>query len=114
MSIGIRVILIAMSFLTMGYMIRKIRQSELEIEYSLFWIAFSMLLIFMSIFPYTVYWLTDIIGLQSPINLVYLGIIFILLIKNFSTTLQISKLENRLKTLVQQIALKENKEDKEE
>ena len=95
-------------------MIRKIRQSELEIEYSLFWIAFSLLLIFMSIFPYTVYWLTDIIGLQSPINLVYLGIIFILLIKNFSTTLQISKIENRLKTLVQEIALRDKEEEEKE
>ncbi|MCI6432046.1 MAG: DUF2304 domain-containing protein [Lachnospiraceae bacterium] len=114
MSIGIRTILICISFLTMGYMIRKIRQSELEIEYSLFWIAFSLLLIFMSIFPYTVYWLTDIIGLQSPINLVYLGIIFILLIKNFSTTLQISKIENRLKTLVQEIALRDKEEEEKE
>lgn len=114
MSIGIRTILICISFMTMGYMIRKIRQSELEIEYSLFWIAFSLLLIFMSVFPYTVYWLTDIIGLQSPINLVYLGIIFILLLKNFSTTLQISKLENRLKTLVQEIALRNKEEDKKE
>ena len=114
MSIGIRTILICISFLTMGYMIRKIRQSELEIEYSLFWIAFSLLLIFMSIFPYTVYWLTDIIGLQSPINLVYLGIIFILLIKNFSTTLQISKIENRLKTLVQEIALRDKEDEEKE
>lgn len=114
MSIGIRTILICISFMTMGYMIRKIRQSELEIEYSLFWIAFSLLLIFMSVFPYTVYWLTDIIGLQSPINLVYLGIVFILLLKNFSTTLQISKLENRLKTLVQEIALRNKEEDKKE
>lgn len=114
MSIGIRTILICISFMTMGYMIKKIRQSELEIEYSLFWIAFSLLLIFMSVFPYTVYWLTDIIGLQSPINLVYLGIIFILLLKNFSTTLQISKLENRLKTLVQEIALRNKEEDKKE
>ena len=114
MSIGIRTILICISFMTMGYMINKIRQSELEIEYSLFWIAFSLLLIFMSVFPYTVYWLTDIIGLQSPINLVYLGIIFILLLKNFSTTLQISKLENRLKTLVQEIALRNKEEDKKE
>lgn len=114
MSIGIRTILICISFMTMGYMIKKIRQSELEIEYSLFWIAFSLLLIFMSVFPYTVYWLTDIIGLQSPINLVYLGIVFILLLKNFSTTLQISKLENRLKTLVQEIALRNKEEDKKE
>ena len=114
MSIGIRTILICISFMTMGYMIRKIRQSELEIEYSLFWIAFSLLLIFMSVFQYTFYWLTDIIGLQSPINLVYLGIVFILLLKNFSTTLQISKLENRLKTLVQEIALRNKEEDKKE
>ena len=113
MSIQIRVILILISGLTMYYIIKKIRESKLEIEQSLFWIVFSTLIILMSIFPKCVYWLTDMLQIQSPVNFVFLLIIFILIIKSFSLTLQLSRLENRFKTLVQEIALKEKEKENE-
>ena len=50
MSIGLRVILISISIMTMVYMLRKIKQSKLQIEYSIFWIFFSFILIVISIF----------------------------------------------------------------
>ena len=111
MSIQIRVILILISGLTMYYIIKKIRESKLEIEQSLFWIVFSTLIILMSIFPKCVYWLTDMLQIQSPVNFVFLLIIFILIIKSFLLTLQLSRLENRFKTLVQEIALKEKEKE---
>ena len=113
MSIQIRVILILISGLTMYYIIKKIRESKLEIEQSLFWIVFSTLIILMSIFPKCVYWLTDMLQIQSPVDFVFLLIIFILIIKSFSLTLQLSRLENRFKTLVQEIALKEKEKENE-
>lgn len=112
MSIGFRLILITISILTMFYIVKKIRESKLEIEHSLFWIGFSALIIFLSLFPKCVYWLTDLLEIQSPVNFVYLAIIFVLILKNFAMTLQISNLENKLKTLVQHIAL--SKEEKRE
>ena len=111
MSVQIRVVLIFISGLTMYYIIKKIRESKLEIEQSLFWIGFSTLTIFMSIFPKCVYWLTNILQIQSPVNFVFLIIIFILIIKSFLLTLQLSRLENRFKTLVQEIALKEKEKE---
>lgn len=107
MSIGLRAILIFFSIWTMFYLVRKIRQSKLEIEYALFWIGFSVMLIVLSVFPQIIYWLTDLIGIQSPVNFVFLVIIFILIMKSFMMTLEISQLNHRLKNLVQEIALKE-------
>lgn len=107
MSIGLRIILIFFSFITMFYLIKRIRQSKLEIEYALFWIFFAAMLIVMSVFPQIMYWLTDLIGIQSPVNLVFLVIIFILIIKNFMMTIEISQLNHRIKSLVQELALKE-------
>lgn len=110
MSIGLRVLLFVISILTMIYIVRKIRKSELSIEHSLFWLGFSVLLVFLSIFPQVVYALTRVIGVQSPVNFVFLVIIFVLIIKNFMMTIEISKLENRIKMLVQTIALRETEE----
>lgn len=115
MSIGFRAILIMISILTLSYILKKIRDAKLEIEHALFWLGFAGIIFILSIFPSCVYWLTDLLEIQSPVNFVFLAIIFILIIKDFSTTLQLSKLENKVKNLTQEIALREKeKEEKHE
>lgn len=110
MSIELRVLLILISVLTLAFIIKKIRQSKLEIEYAIFWIGFSVLLILLSIFPGIVYWLTDILDISSPVNLVFLFIIFVLIIKEFMTTIELSQLTHKVKELVQKLAIKENEQ----
>ena len=105
MSMGLRVLLAVMSAWNFLYVVYKIRKSKLQIEYSVFWIFFSMVLILMSIFPKAVYWLTELVGIQSPVNLVFLAMIFVLIIRNFSVTLELSQTETKLKNLVQEVAL---------
>lgn len=105
MSAGIRILLIFISILTMLFMLRKIRQSKLQIEYGVFWIAFAILLILLSVFPTAVEYLTDLMGFQAPVNFVFLFIIFILILKVFFMTLELSQLENRVKELAQKMAV---------
>lgn len=112
MSIYIRILLIIGAVLMLAFMLKKIRQSKLKIEYIIFWIVFSTLLVFVGIFPQVVTWISMLLGFQAPINLVFLLIIFVLIIKLFFNTLQISALENKVDSLAQQIAI-DRKLDKE-
>lgn len=105
MTLILRILLIIFSILTMFYMVRKIRQAKLQIEYSIFWIAFSCILILMSLFPKAVSFFTYLAGIQSPVNLVFLAIIFILILKLFTMTVKLSELENKTKELAQKIAI---------
>lgn len=107
MSLAFRIILILASLMTTLYIVRKIRNSKLQIEYAIFWIILSFLLILISIFPVLVTIPTNIIGMQAPVNFVFLVIIFILLIKAFMQTIEHSQLENKLNNLVQKIAIDE-------
>ena len=86
----------------------------MQIEYALFWIVLPVLMIVMAIFPEIVYWITIRLGFISPANFVYLFIIAVLLIKSFMMTIEISMLENKVKDLVQRIAIddKERLDDK--
>lgn len=95
-------------------MMRRIRQSKLQIEYSLFWIIFAGLLILISLFPQIIYGLAAFFGVESPVNLVFIFIIFILLLKLFMMTIELSQLENKVKELIQQIAIKEKEHEDEE
>jgi len=107
MSLAFRIILILASLMTTLYIVRKIRYSKLQIEYAIFWIILSFLLILISIFPVLVTIPTNIIGMQAPVNFVFLVIIFILLIKAFMQTIEHSQLEDKLNALAQKMAIDE-------
>ena len=61
----------------------------------------------MSIFPRLVEWGTKLTGVQSPVNFVFLSILFILIIKLFRMTIKISQIENKFQSFVQAYALNE-------
>lgn len=105
MSTYIRVLLIIGACLLMTFMFKKIRQSKLKIEYTIFWFCFSTVLVLMGIFPEIVSKISEILGFKSPVNMVFLIIIFILIVKMFYNTIQISTLENKVDSLAQQIAI---------
>ena len=109
MSIYLRIILVVISMLSMLNILKRVRKSKLQIEYSIFWIVFSILLILVAVFPQPMFVLAQILGIQSPANMVFLFVIFILLIKLFNMTIEVSQLQYKQQELIQKIALDENK-----
>ena len=107
MSPIFRVILIVVSLLTTCYILKKIRQSKLQIEYAIFWILFAGVLIVFSLFPWLVSMFTRLIGMQLPVNFIFMFFIFVLLVKMFLMTIELSALENKVKDLTQELALEE-------
>lgn len=109
MSVLLRVLLVIVCFMTSGYTLRKIRKSQMQIEDSLFWILFSFGLVVLSIFPGIATQFADFLGILSPVNFVFLSVIFLLLIKVFLLSLRISQLEDKIKRLVQRNVIEEEK-----
>ena len=93
--------------ITLIYFIYKIRKNRLQIEYAISWSLFSALLVALGAFPGLVSWAAGLIGIQSPANLLYLGMIFILILKQFTTTIKLSKMDRQITELTQHIALQE-------
>ncbi len=110
MSVALRILLIVVSVMNTLNILRRIRKSKLQIEYSIFWLLFSMVLIVISVFPQIVIKLAQLIGFQSPANMVFLLVIFALMFKSFQSTLEISQLQYKIEELTQKIALEEHKE----
>ena len=76
----IRICLILGSFITAGYILRRVRQAKVQIEDTIFWLLFSAALLILAIFPGIAYWAANLLGFMSPINFVYVVIIFLLLL----------------------------------
>ena len=102
-----RILLIVVSLFTTYYILKRIRQSKLQIEYAIFWILFSGVLIVFSLFPWLVSMFTRMIGMQLPVNFIFLLFIFVLMVKLFFMTIELSSLENKVKDLTQELALEE-------
>ena len=113
MTPTLRVVLIVVSILTTFMIMRKIRQSKLQIEDSIFWLGFSSILIVFSIFPGLPDLLAELAGTYTTANFIYLSVIFLLIVKKFHMSIKQSQLETKIKDLAQKIALDENERGKE-
>ena len=112
MSLVLRCLLIIVSLFCCIWIISKIRKAKARIEDSLFWFFFAIILIVLSVFPEVAIWLTNLIGIESPVNLVFLVIIFILIVRIFTLTLRLATLENKFQNLAQQYAIDCQKKEK--
>lgn len=113
MSLMLRLVLVVVSIVTFLIIIKRIRQAKVQIETSLFWIVFAAILLLISIFPEIAFFATDLLGIQAPVNFVFLFVIFVLLLHQFFNSIKISQLENKIKDLTQELAVRElrSKED---
>lgn len=114
MSIYLRIILFVVSLLSNIYVIRKIRKSQMKIESAMFWVFFAALILILSIFPGIGISLAEWIGIESPVNFIFLIIIFLVLGKLFSLSVKNSQLEYKISILAAEIAIwrKQVEEDK--
>ena len=106
---AIRILLILGSLATLMFILRRIRHAKMQIEDSIFWIFFAALLLFMSLFPGVLCYISNLLGFMAPINLVYVLIIFVLLLHQFTLTERISQMDVKLRTLTQRVALNQEK-----
>ncbi len=109
MSTTLRVFLIAGVFcyalLLLNYLVKK----RLNIKYTLLWIFSVLVLFLMALFPQGIYWLSELLGFEAPINMVYIvagafGLLILL-----SITVIVSDMNRKIIKLVQKQALLEKR-----
>ncbi|MBR1692506.1 MAG: DUF2304 domain-containing protein [Lachnospiraceae bacterium] len=108
MTYSLRALILLASLVTFLYVLRRIRKAQLQLQDSLFWIFLAFVFVIMGAFPQIVYAASRFFGFQAPVNLIFLVIIFILLLKVFLSSIKISQLENKLDQLVQELAIDAN------
>ena len=105
MSTTLRIVLIVISAFVLLYTIKKIRKSQLNIDDSVYWIGFAVILLVMSIFPIIPTFFSELLGIASPVNFVYLLVIALIMLKLFKLAIELSITKRRLNHLIQRIAI---------
>lgn len=93
------------------YSFHLIKKDKLSIRYSLSWHILSVILLIAVWFPNLLVVLANLLGIYSPMNLVFFVGFCLSLWILFSLTRIVSIQSSKIKSLAQQIALSEKKDD---
>lgn len=102
-----RVVLVVVSIGTLATVLKRIQKAKLTIEDSIFWILLAMMFVVFALFPIVPDTLARLLGIYSTANFLFLFMIFILLMRMFSMSMRISTLEDKIRKLVQELALRD-------
>lgn len=100
-----RIILILASLFTATLILRRIRKSKARIEDSVFWILLSGIILLISLFPGVADAVTSALGIHLTTNFLFTFFIFLLLMKLFSLSMEVSQLKSKVEKLTQEAAL---------
>lgn len=105
MPIQLQISLFVSSCLVFYIILRNIKKSKLSTDMATIWIIWGLGLILISLFPQIVDFAGNIIGISTPINTIFLIMIFLLYILLFFLFVKISILEQKTKELIHIVAL---------
>ena len=105
-----RAVLVVASVGTLTVVLNRIHKAKLNIEDSIFWILLVFMFVVFAVFPVVPDTLASLLGIYSTANFLFLFMIFILIMRLFSMSMRVSSLEDKLRNLVQELALKEKNE----
>lgn len=104
----LRVFLILAAILVLALIVRKIRKSEIQISDSVFWFFFAGSFVLLAIFPQIAFFFSNLLGFEAPSNFIFLYVIAVLVMREFSLNAKFAHLRLKLNTLIQEMALREN------
>lgn len=110
MDVKLQLVFIIASVATFLFVVLQIRKHGLNIEDSISWILWSILLLLFSFFPQISGWMSTTLGFMSPSNFILCLFIFFLYIMVFAQMIKISKLKEKQTELIQKLSLKEHEQ----
>lgn len=96
---------IIIAVILMIYIVHTVRKNKLSVKASFWWLIGSVIILLLSIFPYSINWLAEIFGIvYPPALLLTLAVVFLLFI-NFQDSRHISEQQAKITELAEQVAL---------
>lgn len=109
MSKGLRIGLLIASFIALMFVIISVKKRKLNIKYSIVWILWALLALLMAIFPQIFYEISHLLGIEMPVNAVFLIMIALLYALTFYSYMMTSKHNDEIVQLTYEIAVLKKK-----
>lgn len=112
MSITLRAVLLLCAVVSVAWISKKIYKSKVRLGDAIFWVCMAILVAILGIFPDIAAVCSRIIGIETPVNFVFLFIIALILEKLFTLSIKVSQLEDKITILSAEVALRSNDAEK--
>ena len=100
-----KIYFIIIAIICMIYIISEVRKKKFSIKESFWWFAASIVMLFLSIFPYSINWLAKIFGVEYPPSLFFVFCIIFLTFINFRNSKKIAEQQEKIIELAQQVSI---------
>lgn len=104
LPLTIQIISLLLAFLVLFFIGRLIVRGKLREEYAIVWIGSTLILIFFAVWRRGLEKIAVALGVFYPPSLVFLAAIFAILLFLIHLSMVVSRLQNQVKTLTQEIA----------
>lgn len=93
------------SLITFVFVFSLLRRGALREKYAVLWLLFSGTALFFSLFPGALAWLSDLLGVSQPVNLLFFVTIVLLILVAVQLSYELSRHEARIRRLAEEVAL---------
>lgn len=109
MNLTLRIVLLVGILFFGGVIFTMLKKEQVILKYALIWLFSFFIMLIVTIFPQILYWMSGLLGIVNPVNLVFVlsGLFALLII--LSLTSIVSGLNAKQRQLVQQLALLEKR-----
>lgn len=101
----LRIELVIIAILTLCIVSYTVVKKKMQLKYSFVWMAISLLLIIMSVFPKLVFSVSSWLGVETPSNLIFLLSIIALSGICFSFSMIVSKQDSSTRRVIQMLSI---------
>lgn len=98
---------IASAVVTLIVVIELLRRRQLRERHAIWWLIAGVLALVIGVFPATLTWAADLVGIGIPTNLVFFVSIAILVLVCLQHSAELTELESKTRVLSEQIALQD-------
>jgi hypothetical protein len=96
---------LALCALVVALLFFLLRTRRIREKYAGIWIGMAAAVIILGLFPQLAFWLSDLVGVETPVNLVFAAAFVVLLLVCIQLSAEVSNLEEETRTLAEEIAL---------
>lgn len=103
MSVNIFFLILTLCLVIM--VLAQVRNQNMKEKYAALWLTVSAIIVVLTIFPKLLDWLADLVGIETPVNLLFLLAIIMLIGVCLHLTQQLSKMADETRILAEEVAI---------
>lgn len=105
MSVPLRVVLVVVSVAFLVFVLRMVRNDKFLLKYAILWVVLGVLGVLLAVFPGAAFWLSSMLGFETPVNFVFMVTIVLLMGISLVYGAALSKQAAHEKSLIQEVSM---------